>query len=202
VFLDEPPGSEATQLLYAGDTDGRGYVMNLTRLWAWRPDVFQGFTQLRNTLTGESSLTAREVALIVSTTASTVGDSYCSLVWGEALAKESDGRTAAGVLRGDEPDSLSEREAALVRWVRRVARDPNGTRPEDVERLRAAGMSEREIFEATAFAAFRLAFATVNDALGARPDRQAAAAARPKVRAAVTFGRAPDTGDSADEEQK
>jgi len=195
MFLDEPPETETTERLYAGDNDGRGYVMNLTRLWAWRPEVFEDFLKLRNALTGESSLTPREVALIVSATASTLGDSYCSLVWGEALAKESDGRTAARVLRGDEPESLSPREAALVRWVRRVARDPNGTRPEDVERLRAAGMTDREIFEATAFAAFRLAFATVNDALGARPDRQAAEAARPKVRAAVTYGRPPETGE-------
>ncbi len=193
MFLEEPPRSDETKRLYRNDRDGRGYELNLTHLWAWRPDVFEGFAKLRNDLTGQSALTPREVALIVSSAASTLGDSYCSLVWGEALAEESDGRTAAGVLRGGEPESLSEREAALVRWVRKVARDPNGTRPEDVERLRAAGMTDREIFEATAFAAFRIAFATVNDALGARPDKQAAEAARPKVRAAVTYGRPPET---------
>jgi hypothetical protein len=50
-------------------------------------------------------------------------------------------------------------------------------------------LSEQEIFEATVFIAFRLAFSTVNDALGARPDWQLAAAASPEVRDAVTFGR-------------
>ena len=43
-----------------------------------------------------------------------------------------------------------------------------------------------EIFEATAFVAFRLAFSTVNDALGAQPDWQLVAAAPQRVRAAVS----------------
>jgi alkylhydroperoxidase/carboxymuconolactone decarboxylase family protein YurZ len=37
---------------------------------------------------------------------------------------------------------------------------------------------DEEIFDATVFVAFRLAFSTVNDALGARPDLQLAAAGR------------------------
>ena len=47
----------------------------------------------------------------------------------------------------------------------------------------------REIFEATAFIAFRVAFSTVNDALGARPDLALAEAAPAAVRAAVSYGR-------------
>ena len=41
------------------------------------------------------------------------------------------------------------------------------------------------------FVAFRLAFSTVNDALGAVPDKQLADAAPEPVRAAVSYGRAP-----------
>ena len=39
----------------------------------------------------------------------------------------------------------------------------------------ATALNDREIFETTAFIAFRLAFSTVNDALGALPDPQLAA---------------------------
>ena len=49
----------------------------------------------------------------------------------------------------------------------------------DVDELRAAGLSDQEIFEATVFCALRLAFSTVNNALGVRPDWQVAAAAPP-----------------------
>lgn len=47
----------------------------------------------------------------------------------------------------------------------------------------------QEIFDATVFIAFRLAFSTVNDALGACPDRQLAVAAPASVREAVVYGR-------------
>ena len=116
------------------------------------------------------------------------GDSYCSLAWGVRLAGMSDEETAAAVLRGDEA-ALSERETALADWSRRVVTDPNATTEADAQRLRDAGLSDREIFEATTLIAFRLAFSTVNDALGARPDAQLAEKAPKLVREAVTFGR-------------
>jgi hypothetical protein len=43
----------------------------------------------------------------------------------------------------------------------------------------------------TAFIDFRLAFSTINDALGAAPDLEVAAAAPEPVRAAVSYGRPP-----------
>jgi alkylhydroperoxidase family enzyme len=74
-------------------------------------------------------------------------------------------------------------------WSRQVVHDPNDTTEADVDRLREAGLSEREIFEATTWIAFRMAFSTINDALGARPDPQLAEKAPRLVREAVTYGR-------------
>jgi alkylhydroperoxidase family enzyme len=138
-----------------------------------------------------SALTAREWAVLVTSTASARGDSHCSLAWGPRLAKLSDAETAAQVLAGRLPPALSERETALAAWARQVVRDPNATTSDDVARLRDVGLGDQEIFEATAFVAFRLAFSTINDALGAAPDRQLADAAPDAIRAAVSYGRAP-----------
>lgn len=41
------------------------------------------------------------------------------------------------------------------------------------------------------FITLRMAFSTVNDALGAQPDAQLALAVPPPVRAAVSYGRPP-----------
>ena len=73
--------------------------------------------------------------------------------------------------------------------------EPGPSGPKTVGRLvadalRTAGLDDQTIFDATVFVAFRLAFATVNDALGAQPDRQVAEEAPPPLRAVVTFGRA------------
>ncbi|WP_324275154.1 hypothetical protein [Blastococcus brunescens] len=49
----------------------------------------------------------------------------------------------------------------------------------------------------TLYASLRVAFSTVNDALGARPDQQLLQNAPSAVRAAVTFGRPPAAEPSA-----
>lgn len=189
MFLQTPAESEASSRLYKSDLEQQGFVMNLSHLWAWRPEVCEAFSAMRGLLTSQSSLSNRELAVIVCATAASLGDSYCALAWGKKLATASDASAAAAVLRDLDSEGLTARDRALSAWARKVARNPNATTPEDVEELRAAGFSEREIFEATAFVAFRLAFSTVNDALGVRPDWQLAAAAPPEVNRAVTFGR-------------
>jgi alkylhydroperoxidase family enzyme len=120
-----------------------------------------------------SALTDREWAVLVTSTAATLSDSYCSLAWGPRLAELTDDETAAQILSGEPALRLSDREAALASWARQVVRDPNATTSDDVVRLREVGLGDREVFEATAFIAFRSAFSTVNDALG-RVSRHAA----------------------------
>jgi len=190
-FLGEPPASDAVAAAYEGDRASDGYVWNVTRLWGWRPDLAEAFAGFRASLMESSSLEHRDFAVLVAATAGALGDSYCSFAWGQKLAAATDAGTAAGVIAGGLPDSLSERERALAGWARLVVRDPNGTSAADVERLRGAGLSDAEIFEATLFVGLRLAFSSVNDALGAAPDRQLAEAVPAAVRAAVTFGRPP-----------
>ena len=77
----------------------------------------------------------------------------------------------------------------MAAWARKVARDPNATTPADVQALRDAGLDDEQIFAITTFVALRLAFSTVNDALGAQPDAQLAQSLPPEVRDAVTYGR-------------
>ncbi len=189
MFLSMPSPSEASSSLYARDIADDGYVSNLTRLWAWRPDVFDSFLNTRRVLTEKATLSLRERAILVCATAANVGDSYCALAWGRTLASETDPTTAAEVLQRKEPSALTARERALATWARQVVRDPNAITAEDVDRLRRAGVTDEEIFNATVFVAFRLAFSTVNDALGACPDAPLAEAAPATVRDAVNYGR-------------
>ncbi|MDQ3485407.1 MAG: hypothetical protein M3445_08370 [Actinomycetota bacterium] len=108
--------------------------------------------------------------------------------WGTKLAGEAGDAVAAGVLRGDD-DRLDPSERALARWARQVTRDPNATGAGDVQALRDAGYADPQIFAITVFVALRMAFSTVNDALGARPDQELGETAPTPVRDAVTFGR-------------
>ncbi len=188
AFLADPPETAAVNAAYEADVTSDGYVNNSTRVWCWRPDLLASFQTLRADLLAESSLSPREVAVIVAATAAARGDAYCALAWGSRLAELSDEATAARVLQGRDA-RLSDREAALADWSRQVVHDPNATTKDDVMRLRDAGFSDQEIFEATTWIAFRMAFSTINGALGATPDLQLAEKAPRLVREAVTFGR-------------
>ncbi len=195
TFLGEPPPSDEVEAEYDVSRQS-GFVYNYMRAWCWRPDLSAAFRVLRLQVGDGSALTDEDFAVLVTATAAELGDSYCSLAWGAKLAGLSDDATSAQVIAGDRAPALSERASALAAWARQVVADPNATTPAQVAGLRAAGLGDREILEATAFVAFRLAFSTVNDALGVRPDRQVAEAAPPLVRAAVSYGRAPALLDS------
>lgn len=189
MFIDQPEDSEESAKVYKASAEPFGFVMNLAKAWAWRPDVFDGFADLRSALTDRSALSKRDLAVLVSATASELRDSYCSLAWGNVLSTVSDADVAAAVLSGSAAPNLTERDTTLARWARKVVADPNAVVREDVEALRSIGLGEREIFEATVFIAFRIAFSTVNDALGVRPDEQFATLVPEPVRAAVSYGR-------------
>jgi len=191
MFLAEPPPSDLSTRLYTEDRESSGYVDNLTRLWSWRPEVLVGLYEVRAALLADSGLDPAEIAVINAATAAGRTDSYCALAWGTKLADEIDAQTSARVLAGS-LDELDERTAALADWARKVAVDPNSTTPGDVQRLRDLGLTERQVFNVTMLAAWRLAFSTVNDALGAQPDAQLAQKAPAEVRAAVSYGRAVD----------
>ena len=189
-FLTDPEPTDEVRRLYDEDLDGDGYVMNLTRVWAHVPAGRDAISALMGAATSAGGLSMRQRGVLVSATASTIGDSYCSLAWGRRLAREVGDHTAAGVLTGDD-SGLDPAERALAGWARKVARDPNSTTEADVQALRDAGFSDQEIVAITAYVAGRVAFSTVNDALGALPDAELIPRVPEPVRAVVDWGRPP-----------
>jgi alkylhydroperoxidase family enzyme len=165
--------------------------MKVSRLWACAPEVLETLFDLLGTVTRLGLLSLRQRGILVAATASTLGDAYCSLAWGSRLADASSAALAANVLRGVD-DELTESEKALAAWARRMVSDPNGTTDTNIEELRNVGFSDTKIFALTVYTAGRLAFSTINDALGAQPDRELAAGAPPEVRDAVQYGRRTD----------
>ncbi len=165
--------------------------MNLTKVWAHLPATADALFDLIGQTGEAGSLTLRQRGILIASCASTLGDSYCSLAWGTKLAGVAGDGVAGAVLRGDD-DELEPADRALARWARLITRDPNATAAPDVQTLRDAGFDDAQILAITTFVALRIAFSTVNDALGANPDRALLNAAPPAVRDAVTYGRSTD----------
>jgi uncharacterized peroxidase-related enzyme len=187
-FLNVPEVTAEVRQSFDEDVADLGYVMNVSRLWAYQPATATGLFNLLRQANAGDRLSVRQRIILVAACASAFGDSYCALVWGSKLAEASDADTAASVLRGVDR-GLNPGEQAMADWARKVARHPNGTTAADVQALRDAGFSDSQIFTITVFVALRLAFATVNDALGLPPDAALRSTARTAVLDAVTFGR-------------
>jgi uncharacterized peroxidase-related enzyme len=191
-FLEEPPLSPQAQELFDEDIKDDGYVWNVTRLWARQPGTVNELFELMSRAFKPSGLSFRQRGILVIAAASALGDSYCSLAWSGKLGQAEGALLAAGILNGADA-GLTDQERVMAAWARKVARDPNATTPADIQALRDAGLDDGQIFAITAFVALRLAFSTVNDALGAQPDAQLVQSLPPEVREAVTFGRPPAT---------
>lgn len=188
-FLSEPAATAETQTMFDEDIAGLGYVMNVSRLWAYQPAAMAGLFGLIGQVNGATPLSLRQRAILVTACASALGDSYCALAWGRKLAAASDAPTAAGVVGGLDDHGLTAGEQALARWARTIVRRPSGTTEDDVQQLRDVGFSDAQIFTITVFVALRLAFSTVNDSLGLRPDAGLRISVPASVRDAITYGR-------------
>jgi uncharacterized peroxidase-related enzyme len=188
TFLAAPEETDGVRALYAEDVADAGFVMNASRVWGHRPELQEQLFALLSAAASAAGLSFRQRGVLVAATASARQDSYCSLAWGARLAGAAGDDVAAAVLAGDD-SGLDATEQALARWARQVARDPNGTGPDDVAALRDAGFDDAQILALTVYAAGRMAFSAVNDALGARPDVQYRESAPEAVLHAVTYGR-------------
>jgi uncharacterized peroxidase-related enzyme len=196
-FLGAAGSSPGAQRLFDDDLQGVGYVMNVSRLWAHLPGALNDLAKLMDETTDAASLSGTHRAVLVAAAAAALGDSYCSLAWGKRLAEMTSPKVAAAVIDGG-TEGLDRSQQALARWARLVARDPNHIAADDVQALRDVGFDDSQIFAITTYVALRLAFATVNDSLGAVPDPELHAAVPEAVRSAVTFGRRPSgTGDAS-----
>lgn len=190
-FLGALPPSEYAERMRKEDLDEDGYVSTVVKLWARMPGAFDDLFALLRSSAEFGDLSLRQRGVLTTAMAATLGDSACAYAWGGKLATwAGDAAVPASVLRGDD-EALTPDERALAAWTRKVVGDPNSTRPEDVDELRAAGFSDDRIFAATLFIVLRLAFSTFNDALGLQLDQAVVDDLPATVRDAVTWGRDP-----------
>ena len=109
-FLGPAAVTPAARAYVNEDVEDLGYVMNGSRVWAHLPAEVDALFALMGRAKSIASLSMRQRAILVTATASTMGDSYCSLAWGQKLSTAADPDLAASVLAGTDA-ALTPRRA-------------------------------------------------------------------------------------------
>ena len=173
LTLPPPPDTPETSALFARSREKLGYVRNTQYVLAQFPALLQAQDALSRALTvdyqgGLSSKERELIALVVSV------ENRCEpCVWGHAAKLRE--ITGDPVLVGKievnyRRAELSPRERALADYVLQITRAPEEIEPEQVDGLRAVGLTEHEIIEAAGVAAYFNFSNRINSALGVHPN--------------------------------
>jgi uncharacterized peroxidase-related enzyme len=187
VELVAEPRDDVTRELFDNDLAQRGYVPNYTRAFAHRPGVYRAWRNLVSEVAG--NMDERRYELATFAAARRLRSSYCTIAHGGVLAdKYFTADEVAAIARDPGSAELEPVDLAVMELADKIAADATTVTHEDVERLRAHGLSDAEILDVVLAATVRCFFAKTLDALGVEPD-DALGAGRPELRAALAVAR-------------
>lgn len=152
-----------------------GYRPNYAAVFGSRPDVARAWTGLN--LAVRDGMDRRRFELATIAAARALRSTYCTVAHSMFL-RDACGDEATMVALADDPEgtSLDATDRAVVAFAGKVARRASEITQDDVDALRAVGLSENDIADVIFAVGARCFFATVLDAAGAEPDHQLGAA--------------------------
>jgi len=142
--------------VYDRITGARGKASNIMRVQSLHPEAMAAHLDLyMAVMFGRSGLRRAERELIAVVVSVANGCAYCVQHHAEALkALWKDDDRVAQATEDYRALDLSERERALCDYADALTRDPAAVDEATVERLRAAGLSDRDVLDANLIASY------------------------------------------------
>ena len=166
----------AVKAMYDAAEASEGYLPNQVRVFSLNPAARAAWRQLVEAI--NTDMDHRRYELATLAVAATVRCRYCVSAHA-AVVMESDyfDRAQVEEIARDfrSAGCLDARDKEIMVFAEKVALDANRVAPEDVDHLRAHGLSDREIFDVTLAAAARVFYSKVLQAMDAEPDEALAA---------------------------
>ncbi|MEM7271466.1 MAG: carboxymuconolactone decarboxylase family protein [Actinomycetota bacterium] len=146
------PESQAAIDKFAND---HGRPTLLRQLLAWSPPALEAMDDLYHPVFLEGLMTRDFKEMLFVAASQARERPYCAGGHSRLLVKEFgyDEDDVRAIRDGEENDNWGAKEMALIDYVRKIAVDPAGVTPEDLEEPRRHGWTEAELVEATAMAA-------------------------------------------------
>ena len=198
MFIDATPDEAAEGPLRAYYDQQRaawGFLPNYALAFSTRPDVAAAWNQLNGAVRGGMERRRFEIATIAAARA--LRSTYCTAAHAKFLRDECGDAATLQVLTDDPTGAgLDDVDRAVYLFAGKVAADASSVQQEDVDALRAVGLSDADVADVVFAAAARSFFTRVLDGLGAQLDHQTAAEFEPAVRDRLEVGRpaAPSPG--------
>jgi uncharacterized peroxidase-related enzyme len=135
--------------LFAKATDALGFVPNVFRAYAWRPERFRPwFTHFKDLHVGSDHLSATEREMIAVVVSYTNRCLYCLVAHGATLRVLMDDPVAADRITFDfRKSDLDDRMRAVLEYAVKLTRDPTSCTEADLEVLRGHGLSDEEVWD-------------------------------------------------------
>jgi uncharacterized peroxidase-related enzyme len=162
-----------------------GYLPNLVRVFSLRPEAYKAWMQLNGAVKAHD---LRRYELATLAAARRLRSSYCALQHGKVLAQQFMSFQDVP----DLPEGLDDADRAVMELAEKVVDDATSVTQDDVDKLRALGLTDAEIVDVVLAAAARCFFSKTLDALGVVPDASYAELPS-EFREALTVGRPIET---------
>ncbi len=194
MYLQTIAEEEATGRIadiYASQKSQLGFVMSTAKSFTARPDLLPIYTDFSDRIRAGFSLGLRAWRLITLIAAKHIPSTYCSYVYGKQLIDDLGSKAAViAVQRDFRTAGLPAKEGEMLAYAEKIARDASQVSQADIDRLRAAGFTDREICDIALCAAFRCFVSRFFDAVGAGPEA-AFIDGDEEFRTAMTVGKTP-----------
>jgi uncharacterized peroxidase-related enzyme len=173
--------------MYEAVMADNGYLPNYSRLFSLHPAAYTAWAGLIRSIWGEMDRKRYELATLGA--ARQLRSTYCSLAHGSVLEERFfPTEDVTLIAQGRVSDVLDETEALVVEFAAKVAEDATSIDEADIDRLRQAGLTDRDIFDVVLAVAARSFFTKVLDATGTLADVEYNEM-DPELRQALTVGR-------------
>jgi len=173
MFIDAVPEDAAEGELadyYRQQREAWGFLPKYAAAFSARPDVARAWGALNGAIRGGMDRRRFELATIAAARA--LRSTYCTAAHSKFL-RDACGDDASLEAIGREPDgaTLGEQDRLVYAFAAKVATDAASVEQSDVDALRAAGLTDRDVADVVYAAAARSFFTRVLDGLG-RPARR------------------------------
>ena len=174
MFLQTVGEKDATGAIaevYAKEKAGVGFVPEAARCFSTRPDMPALFDTFFDGIKANFSLGGREWCLITFVAATHLRSTYCSQVYSHRmLALGESKETLLAIQRNFRTAGLSDKDVAMLGYAEKVTVAADQVTQSDIDRLRAFGFTDRNIFDIALCASFRCMLSKMVDATGAVPE--------------------------------